>query len=1217
MKTLSKNYRIVLSVLLLIGLMLGYMIPNYYLANKTENQAAIVQKQVQSDKLILNEIMKDLREVLLVSGKFAYEKASLEYQEKYKDRFAFFLYQNKSLELWTDNHIPFPNDQDQLSNESIKLLGAYKVLTSEYEFYDFCLVGVQIIKLKYPWQNAYLTNHMASYFRVSVHLDAHKTEGVPILDKEGKELFYVQLNKQLKTSKLLVFPFLFFVLALFVLSMVLKNILQSIQLKKPYLSLFIFIGAIFIWLLVHFLLEVPESVFNSLLFSTSLYANFWINQSLGHLFFLSLGLFIIVIYYYAYYKASRVSYIWIWVYLLFSALFFSAIVLLIRGLVFDSQISLNLHHLASLNIYSYVVILVIFIFQLSWFLLLDRWLGHFENHKKTELHIWIFVTLFGLISLLSFVFNYYHFWEIQMSFSLFVISIFYLKRRRSKTNRIAELLFYLIIIAFITSWYVNDLSHEKERHLRQTKAFSFNLDNDPFLEAAFLQKAEKLSTDNKIIEILKNREVEFADDSILSIVSKNYFPNFANDYNISLIYCDDNSLINIMPDNVEKPCFQYFQNRISKSQKIISEDTLYLVESSFQFHHYIGIISLAIDSINTSNIYVEFVSKDKPKELGLPAILEKSHSSHTGMLRNYSYAVYKKGVLIEWYGKYDYKLKLKDYRLHEYHDLFFEKDQFNHYIYAKNSESIIIISRESAGLLQQFASYAFIFLLYSFLVFLIYSFFFAKSMQSSLGSFQGRLQYSMIFLLLVSFILIGISSLYYIYYLNKNKNEDLLMEKAHSVLIELEHKLSGLNQIQVEDKVYVESLLIKFSEVFFTDITLYNKEGKLLASSRSEMFTAALLSDRMDANAFYQLNFLKNSFFIQDEKIGSQSYLSAYLPFRNQNNQSVAYLNLPYFAKQYDLEEEVSGFVVAFLNIYLLLLFVTILLTVLISRFLSKPILLIRDKMQHLDLQQKNEKIDWDKDDEIGGLVNEYNRMVDELTLSAQKLAITQRESAWREMAQQIAHEIKNPLTPMMLNVQYLQKAWDDGADDFGSLLSRITKGLKEQIEVMSNIAGQFSSFASIDKIQPELLNLNIILEDVLSIFRANDQIRFKTNMEGEDIIIMADKSQMIRIFNNIFKNAIQAIGNSNKGLINIELKNTDTHIKMSIGDNGCGIDNSELSNIFEPHFTTKSSGMGLGLALVKKMLENNNGTITVTSEKGIGSIFTLMIPRSMENKLN
>jgi len=1133
------------------------------MAKADRKVAAIIQEQLKSDKEILDDILLDLQETLIVNGKSAYEKQSLSYQQKYKDRFSFFLYQDKRLNLWTDNHIPIPSDIDSIAKKDFQSFGSHRVLITKRTFQQFHLLGLQIVKYEYPWQNDYLVDHIAPYFNVSSDISISLTKGSPIRDRNEKILFYTQITKLISSDKVSLLPFILFLFSFLVLTLLLKFLLSEYQKKKPYLALGAFASGILIWFFVHLFLELPVSLFQSQLFSPSLYATAFHINSLGELFFGSLALLAIVVYYYSQNEQQKESKWRIFFYIGLSIFLFYGILRLLFSLVFDSQIVLNLHQLASLNIYSYVVLLMIFIFQFSWFLLLDRW-----------------IRLWPLIDNLS-IFN----------------SI--------KTKLFLFLLFFTII----TTAYLNMLNKEKEMQLRQVKALSFDLENDPFLEASFFNNKTRIARDKKIYQIYLNSEVENYDKEILQYIRETYFKQFKNTYLINLIFCHSDNLITILPENTEIPCYEYFNTRISETKNINNENCLYLIDSEFQFQNYIGIIDYEFDENLKSKIFVEFVSTVRPKELGLPTILEKSHENHNRLLRNYSYAIYKNGVLTERYGMYDYKQKLKDYKLESTNDHFFKKDKFDHYIYSRNKNNTVLISKPDIGILQEIAAYAFIFLLFSTFLFFMYLLVYNPFFTTSTSHFQERLQYSMIFLLLFSFLLIGSSSLYYIYYLNNNKNQALLMEKAHSVLIELEHKLGGLDELQANDKAYIGQLLFKFSEVFFTDITLYSKNGELLASSRPEVFTSSLFLNRMDAKAYYELNFLKNSFFIQDERIGKQSFLSAYLPFRNQDNKSVAYLNLPYFAKQFELEEEVSGFIVTFLNIYLFLLFITIIISIIISRYLSKPLLLIKTKMQHINLEQKNEKIEWHRNDEIGELVKVYNRMVDELILSAQKMAITQRESAWREMAQQIAHEIKNPLTPMMLNVQYLQKAWADGAEDYEERMHRITEGLKEQITVLSHTADQFSTFATINETTLVTVELKTIINDVISIFNSRKNINFKQVFITEKNMISADKNQMIRILNNIYKNAIQAIGDHKDGEIITELSTTPTGSHITISDNGCGIKSDELNSIFEPHFTTKSSGMGLGLSLVKKMVENVGGEISVKSVLSQGSSFRIFFP--------
>ena len=196
----------------------------------------------------------------------------------------------------------------------------------------------------------------------------------------------------------------------------------------------------------------------------------------------------------------------------------------------------------------------------------------------------------------------------------------------------------------------------------------------------------------------------------------------------------------------------------------------------------------------------------------------------------------------------------------------------------------------------------------------------------------------------------------------------------------------------------------------------------------------------MNREAFSKLNYFHNSYYFQKEKIGENGYNSAYIPFFNERNQLLAYLNLPYFARQDDLKKEISAFLVAFINVYVFLIIVGIFLALVVSNYISRPLRILASRISQLSYGKSNEKIEWKRRDEIGQLVDEYNRMIDELVKSADLLARSERETAWREMARQVAHEIKNPLTPMKLSVQHLEKAWKDRTSDWDERLKRFTE---------------------------------------------------------------------------------------------------------------------------------------------------------------------------------
>ncbi len=459
-------------------------------------------------------------------------------------------------------------------------------------------------------------------------------------------------------------------------------------------------------------------------------------------------------------------------------------------------------------------------------------------------------------------------------------------------------------------------------------------------------------------------------------------------------------------------------------------------------------------------------------------------------------------------------------------------------------------------------------------------------------------------------MVIGYFSVNYIYNLNAQKNNDILNEKTHSVLVELQQKLSNEEYLDANISPLIGDLLVKFSTVFFSDINIFDLNGNLFSTSRPQIYDENLISRKMNSTAFRELYFNKKSFFIQTEHIGKQKYLSAYIPFVNTNNTIISYLNLPYFAKQNDLETEISTFLVTYINIYVILIALSILVALVISNYVSRPIKLIMNKISQVKLGGKNEKIIWTRKDEIGQLVFEYNRMIDELALSAELLAKSERESAWREMAKQVAHEIKNPLTPMKLSVQYLQKTYLDKVPDWDIRLEKFTETMIDQIETLSVVASGFSDFAKMPESDKQNVDIKVILYNSIGLFKNYENIQFNLNNdENIQYLVLGDKEQFLRAFNNLFKNAVQAIGEESVGKIDITIQKLENTCIIEISDSGKGIPEEFIDKIFFPNFTTKSGGMGLGLAIVKNIIVSFGGEISFYSQKEKGTTFKIMLP--------
>jgi nitrogen fixation/metabolism regulation signal transduction histidine kinase len=322
-----------------------------------------------------------------------------------------------------------------------------------------------------------------------------------------------------------------------------------------------------------------------------------------------------------------------------------------------------------------------------------------------------------------------------------------------------------------------------------------------------------------------------------------------------------------------------------------------------------------------------------------------------------------------------------------------------------------------------------------------------------------------------------------------------------------------------------------------------------------------------------------------------------------------AILFFPYFQDVSFAESELNVFLSTLYQIYFIMLVVAIVLAYFISRYVTRSIETIRLKIGQAGLLKKNEKIYLSNaTKEIDSLVNSYNKMIDDLEDSAERLAKTEREQAWQEMAKQVAHEIKNPLTPMRLTVQSFQK--NSGlkkGEEQKDKLNDFCNTLIEQIDTMSNVATSFSDFATLPKTQLEKTDIVEATKKVVEIFEQNN-ISLETS--SKNIFIKLDKEQWIRVMTNLIKNSIQAIPHDREPIIHVKITESLKTVKVIVSDNGLGVSKNNRDKIFEPKFTTKSDGMGLGLGIVRSIINSHRGKISYKSKSKKGTDFKISLPK-------
>lgn len=478
-------------------------------------------------------------------------------------------------------------------------------------------------------------------------------------------------------------------------------------------------------------------------------------------------------------------------------------------------------------------------------------------------------------------------------------------------------------------------------------------------------------------------------------------------------------------------------------------------------------------------------------------------------------------------------------------------------------------------------------------------------------SLRVRIFISMIFLTVISSILIASVSIFQFRNEAKEYHQERLERKETAIKENINYILKNTTYPLTTENIPLifseRDKIHEIADIHSLEINFYDLNGKLLKSSKSSF----AVDEEPKSIPEYIVRLVQSSMdkrYVDIKEINGVKNLSSYSEIKDLQFKPLAILNLPYIEDDGYYERELRKFMIRFGQVYAFMLVLSVVLAYFLSSFITKSIKTISDKITETQLTKKNEKIELETNSrEIGLLVEAYNNMVDKLEESAVKLAQSEREQAWREMAKQVAHEVKNPLTPMRLTVQSFQRKFDEKDPNIKQKLDDYTKILLQQIDIMSSVANAFSNFASMPAQQNERINVVEVVQLGLEIFNEN-YIQFEST--EKEIFMMMDRSQLIRIITNLIKNAIQAIPIENhQPSVIISVLKEHSNVVIKVKDNGIGISDENKTYIFEPKFTTKNSGMGLGLGIIKKIIENYNGTITFESQQDNGTTFKVTLP--------
>lgn len=1077
--------------------------------------------------------IETLKKISSLSGSKELSSFFIRISDEQRD-ISYYLFRNGALEYWSDNE-PSVNETQLASVKDGQLItipnGDYLTIVLNVNSNKY--IGLILIRHSYEFENKYLVNNFNPILGLNDFVLSDSGASLSLPGSRTALLVKHDPYSIVKTSGWITGAWFFICFLLCLAIYLLLHHYQQSRINR-FVILFSVIAARI--LMIYF--KMPVDLYTSDVFSPSYYASSFFFNSLGDMLLNSMLFLVFAITYYNQLNRGRTGK-WLPA-LIFVATGMCAHVL-IKGLVYNSNISFELSSTDNVNLYSILAF--------------------------TSIAILLLCLLFIAATLLKRIVPF----ELNARNSLLGIT-------------------FCSIYAAIALGMLNE---GKELEMRKQLALKVEMRQDQVAEYLFSEEVKRIQRDTLILS--GSLSGKFANDALVSYLGQRYFSGYLSKFEITAELYDE----------MAKPDPQLINYRLlSQESKATQSDLLFYLDKNTGGASYLALIPLKGDSLATTLVLLlntRFLQSAK----GFPELLLSGRGENPPS-DEYSFGRYSGQGLVYEYGSFIYPLSGKIFPKAETDFHFVNYSGYSHLIHPVEDDSFIVVSRKENTFFNFLTlfSWMFSFMTVLALVLFIFSLVFGLGKEWN-WNLTRRVQASVILLVVFTLFMVGFGTIRYINTKYRNDQRKSISDQVNALWFLVNDNLGARlddGNIDIESK---KEMLDGLSANTNIDFNLYNSEGKLKFTSQPKITDKGIVSDRMNPSALLTIREEGLTQFIHPENTGWLNYVSAYAPLTDSQGNIEAYLNVPYFEKQNELNKEVSVFLSALVNIYVLLFAITVFVTIFISSLITKPLLLLQEKLSGIRLGFANEKISYSEKDEIGQLVTEYNRMIDELAVSAEKLARSERETAWREMARQVAHEIKNPLTPMKLSVQHLFRAFKEKAQD-EAMIERITNTLIQQIDTLSNIATAFSNFANMPQPVPVEIDLNLLLGQMAELYKEESSIHLHQESKGT---ITADKDQLIGIFSNLLKNAVQSVPSGREGRIDIFVRQGNDCIVVEIRDNGIGIPEDQRDKIFTPNFTTKSSGMGLGLAIVRNIVEGINGKIWFTSTYNEGSSFFVSLP--------
>lgn len=1221
---------------------LSFIFSNYW--SYTSSPSGVkksLENYIWSNERNFREFLQDTP---LLGKIIAGEEADEEIKAVASKDYKIFLYEKKGddfeLLFWNTQSV-FPG-KDLLQKGTTPYLeslsnGQYEVIKSTVALHyrEIIVLYLLPIRRQYVLESEYLRNGFVTNSNLENNYSIELSPtNFPIKSQTGDTLFYLQPKK---ASDIQIYDWL--TIALRVLGSVfilffLHNLSVAVSKKWGAWYGIGLLVALFTGLRVLSYSYISDNFRQFELFDPAIYGSGLIARSLGDLMINSLLFFWIVLFARLQFPDKKTTLVLknnslrlLLIGILSAVLLIATLVCshVIKSLISDSQISFDVTNFFSLNIYSFFGFLVLCCVSLGYFIFTQVALIVLEAQMKKQSRYYkrAVIAVTGLVVLTFRINSPYILFELAILIWL-LLYVYLVEQVELSFDRkkfmVGNVLFWIFIFSVSIASVIFFENRSKELELRKRTAEKLVVQADPSSER-LLNIAVQGFTNNFFLTNLPRLQrpldaLRFKD----SIINAN-FAAYQNKYDTDLFfYTTDNKPL----AGTEKLTFEELNSIYSVQGKSTNVSGLRYYETAFDKFSYIYQREIKDSSDETiAHFFMLANPKRYSTEALYPELFKQTEDYSFEYSPDYAYAIYENDTLQIYVNDYSFPTSLNTTLPA---GLEFEERQTNGYseLWYKSGNKVVVITKRSSLFMEAITLFAYLFCAFLLLmvIFQLASIIilsgFRWAILKKIVQFNIRSQIfaTVLFVSIFSFMVIVTATIMFFRASYNKNNRDKLSRSIQDISKELKNKISdkrvAYNNIQVFDTSYsklIRQQINSLSIIHNTDLNLYNSDGTLQVSSQPFVYTKGVLSQMMDPIAYYNLNRKKKIQYVQREAYGKMDYLSIYVPVLSENRKAVAYLNIPYFNSQTRLKQEISSFLVTIINLNAFIFLLAGIISLFLTNRIANSFALISSMMRDINIGKHNAAIEWKKNDEISDLVKEYNKMVEKLEESVAALAKTEREGAWREMARQVAHEIKNPLTPMKLSIQYLQKAIYNNAPNVKELSSNVAQTLIEQIEHLSRIASEFSQFANIGNAKNEVFDVNTMLSSLVSLHDVQERVKLVWEPDEEPVMVEADKTQINRLFTNLIQNAMEAIPEEQTGSVKVSEERQNGNIIFSVADTGSGIPATLIKNIFTPNFTTKTSGTGLGLAMCKGIVEQAKGKIWFETKEGDGTTFYVELP--------